>query len=674
MSTSMQHPPMEHPPTEHLPMELPFTGIPHGRPTPGSFDSGAKEKSHLDFTQRIERKLAEHNASSNVFRRWLFETTSWLVSAFCMVAIALIYANIKGQPMSKGALLLNLNNVLGKVASAALILPTSEALGQLKWNWFHNSKAMWDFEIFDKASRGPMGALMLLYRTKGRSLAALGALLIVLMLAIDTFFQQVVDMSDRWTLQMTAAVAPKAHTYVPGYPTEFLDGYVNAGTDKDTYLAIQNFSYGNGTQPVIFGNGTRPDIPVSCSTSNCTWPLYETLGVCSQCTDISTELSFGCLMHTVDWTAKTRGTFDLQQPYPRATACGYFLNATSDFPILMSGYLWDQNNFTVGEALTMRALPLTEVTKKPLYGDGSLHFKNIRHKIQDVFIVSAHDGTAEAVYRNETPVAQECHISWCVKKMQSSYTWGGYVEHVISTTLNTTGGPFPWLAIDSQDEEGNFTDMFYLENVTITVATPEDGREVSEFGLFNDTASTVIQGFNDIFPSFTTMVNESAPSILRFKTWRSGAPWSQTPYFNPWLAPNNVTQHMERLATALTNVVRSASSRQNVDGLAFSKETFITVRWAWLTFPLLLLVLSLVFLIATIIKTSKDNEIGLFKNSAMPTLIYSLPKETQGQFPSSSTWNSTKETKKIRIRLQPKTGWRVSGQMYLQPTVPSSNT
>ncbi|CAA9956483.1 DUF3176 domain containing protein [Pyrenophora teres f. maculata] len=561
MSTSMQHPPMEHPPIEHPPMELPFTAIPHGRPTPGSFDSGAKEKSHLDFTQRIERKLAEHNASSNVFRRWLFETTSWLVSAFCMVAIALIYANIKGQPMSKGALLLSLNNVLGKVASAALILPTSEALGQLKWNWFHNSKAMWDFEIFDKASRGPMGALMLLYRTKGRSLAALGALLIVLMLAIDTFFQQVVDMSDRWTLQMTAAVAPKAHTYVPGYPTEFLDGYVNAGTDKDTYLAIQNFSYGNGTQPVIFGNGTRPDIPV-----------------------------------------------------------------------------------------------------------------NIRHKIQDVFIVSAHDGTAEAVYRNETPVAQECHISWCVKKMQSSYTWGGYVEHVISTTLNTTGGPFPWLAIDSQDEEGNFTDMFYLENVTITVATTEDGREVSEFGLFNDTASTVIQGFNDIFPSFTTMVNESAPSILRFKTWRSGAPWSQTPYFNPWLAPNNVTQHMERLATALTNVVRSASSRQNVDGLAFSKETFITVRWAWLTFPLLLLVLSLVFLIATIIKTSKDNEIGLFKNSAMPTLIYSLPKETQGQFPSSSTWNSTKETKKIRIRLQPKTGWRVSGQMYLQPTVPSSNT
>lgn len=60
---------------------------------------------------------------------------------------------------------------------------------------------MWDFEIFDKATRGPWGAVMLLYRTKGRFLAALGALLIVLLLAIDSFLQQVVELPDRSALQ-----------------------------------------------------------------------------------------------------------------------------------------------------------------------------------------------------------------------------------------------------------------------------------------------------------------------------------------------------------------------------------------------------------------------------------------------------------------------------------------
>jgi hypothetical protein len=141
------------------------SGPDHGRYTPDSVESMVEEKPSLDFTQRIERKLAEYNASDNVFKRWLLEITCWTISASCMVAIVFIYVRIKDRSMSENALLIDLTNVLGKVSSAALIVPTSEALGQLKWNWFHNSKAMWDFEIFDKASRGPWGALMLLFRT-----------------------------------------------------------------------------------------------------------------------------------------------------------------------------------------------------------------------------------------------------------------------------------------------------------------------------------------------------------------------------------------------------------------------------------------------------------------------------------------------------------------------------
>lgn len=115
--------------------------------------STLNKKPTLDFTQRIERKLAEYNASQNVFKRWLFEILSCLVSACCMGAIIVIYIWLNDMPMSHVGQYLTYTNVLGKVASAALIVPTSEALGQLKWNWFQKSNAMWDFEIFDKASR-----------------------------------------------------------------------------------------------------------------------------------------------------------------------------------------------------------------------------------------------------------------------------------------------------------------------------------------------------------------------------------------------------------------------------------------------------------------------------------------------------------------------------------------
>jgi hypothetical protein len=103
--------------------------------------------------QRIERKLAEYNASENLFKRWLFEILCWLASAISMGAIIGIYIFLANKPMSEVGCLLSVTNAFGKVASAALIVPTSEALGQLKWNWFSKSRAMWDFEIFDKASR-----------------------------------------------------------------------------------------------------------------------------------------------------------------------------------------------------------------------------------------------------------------------------------------------------------------------------------------------------------------------------------------------------------------------------------------------------------------------------------------------------------------------------------------
>jgi hypothetical protein len=223
-----------------------------------------KESGSLESTQWIERKLAEYNASQNISKRWLFEVLSWYVSALSMAAIVGIYIHLKDQPISSSrlAVLFTLANVLRKGASAALFVPTTEALGQLKWNWFHISKAMWDFEIFDKATRGPWGAIMLLFWTRGRSLAALGALLIVLLLAIDTSFQQVVNSSERWSLENAISKLPVVVRYDRRTTRQYRVWIPIAASDPDLYYVVEKFSYGNLTQPVPFGNGTRPDIPL----------------------------------------------------------------------------------------------------------------------------------------------------------------------------------------------------------------------------------------------------------------------------------------------------------------------------------------------------------------------------------------------------------------------------
>jgi hypothetical protein len=255
----------------------PGLGIIGGPPKPPSIEvsapAGEALESSPNLAERIEKRLYQYSISGNIVKRWLLEIISWIFSAVCMTAVIAVLIYLKDDPLSKWSLAektgLTLNayiSILSKMAGAALILPVSEALGQLKWSWFQqNSKQMWDFEIFDNASRGPWGSVLLLLRTKGKALAALGAMIMLCMMALDPFFQQVVDFPDRWALQSTPSRIPRATRYDPGLGKVFMEGAELISDDKDMFLVVEKFGYGNGTQPVPFGNGTRPDIPLVSS-------------------------------------------------------------------------------------------------------------------------------------------------------------------------------------------------------------------------------------------------------------------------------------------------------------------------------------------------------------------------------------------------------------------------
>ncbi|KAH7396714.1 hypothetical protein DE146DRAFT_789374 [Phaeosphaeria sp. MPI-PUGE-AT-0046c] len=652
--------------------------IQHHYSTTETFASTTVDKP-MDLTQRLERKLAEYNASQNIFKRWLFEILSWLIAAVCMGSIVGIYIWAKDTPMSQAGNFLTYTNVLGKVASAALIVPTSEALGQLKWNWFQSSKAMWDFEIFDKPSRGPLGAALLLYRTKGRSLAALGALLIMLLLAIDTFFQQVVDFPERRVLEAAGSSLPRVVQYDPGPILEYFQGYEMAMYDSVMYPAVEQFLYKNGTRPVAFGNGTRPDIPLLCPTSTCTWPAYETLGVCSACEDASDLLEFKCLYTKIDWTSSYLGRVN-PRATPNGTVCGYFYTNSERGPYLMSGYVVNGTNQShpQGEVLLARTFPFTEMTTNLPISGGSVKFKHVRNPILDALIVSS--VSTNDVYSHKPPVAQECVLSWCVKTLESAYESGHYTETIKSTYENNTRGTFPWESYELPVVDGvESWWTIFNQNITIDrrTAAPNASNAVIFDNIYkvdNLTASMVMLIFEQVFPSYYTESGTPGNLTLRLKDYWKGAKFRKMDFF-AWQAPNNVTHHMERLAISMTNLMRSVpGTTVMLEGAAYNQVTFVSIRWAWLSFPFLLLILSLVFLAATIVKTSKDGAAGVWKTSAMPTLIYGLPKETQKQLTSPTTWRSGNGgPRKTRIKLLPNLGWRVSGQSLLNrsPRLPS---
>jgi hypothetical protein len=635
------------------------------------------EKGEVDpnIAQRIEEKLWRYSSSGNVIERWLLEIVSWIISAVCMGGIVATLIVLQDKPSSKwpfdnvGLTLNAFVSILSRIAGAALLLPVAEALGQLKWIWFirGDSKKMWDFEMFDNASRGPWGAFLLLIHTKGKTIGALGALVTIFALALDPFFQQVVSFPEQWTLQSTNSSISRAVRYEPGFNVDYQNGIEIINNDPAMLSVVDPFFTANGTLPVSFGNGSRIDFPLSCPSSNCTWPTYETLGMCSKCVEVPKLLDFACIYTRVDWASTLNTTVS---SYPNATVCGYFLNSTSTEPVLMSGYTLGADGKTTGEALMMRSLPLvSNPLRQPLWEDASINFKEIRNAVMNVLISST--ASASDVYADQVPVLHECVLAWCVKTIQSSYFVGTYKEEVTATFLNDSQGTYPWKSFYMPEDDVYWTD--YLENVTINA--PPTERNFSEWGwgLNNDTMFRTVNIFDRMFPAFTSVSNTSAEQIFRWRTGSATQVRTKILDFNPWLLPNNITHHMERLVEAVTNVIRSSADADMVYGKAWDEEVYVKVRWAWLSLPLGLLVFSFVFLLATVIKSATEkDQVSIRKNSAIATLLYGFPDHYQKRLAKSNSKGTPRtKAKQLKVRLSATRGWRASGLIFT-PSTPNA--
>ena len=122
----------------------------------------------------------------------------------------------------------------------------------------------------------------------------------LLLLATDTFFAQVTDLPERWALQGFGEI-PRVIRYEGDNGDIYEDGMPNSLEDINLRQATLKYFYYNGNQAIAFGNGTRPEIPLSCPSSRCEWDAYDSLGVCSACADISELLTYACRTTRLDW-------------------------------------------------------------------------------------------------------------------------------------------------------------------------------------------------------------------------------------------------------------------------------------------------------------------------------------------------------------------------------------
>lgn len=99
--------------------------------------------------------------------KWVLETLSCVLSVGFLVAIVVVLANYDGKALPNWPYGITLNalvSVLSTFMKATMAFSITEGLSQLKWSWFVQRNKLSDITLLDSASRGPLGAAMVLFR------------------------------------------------------------------------------------------------------------------------------------------------------------------------------------------------------------------------------------------------------------------------------------------------------------------------------------------------------------------------------------------------------------------------------------------------------------------------------------------------------------------------------
>ncbi|KAG9957337.1 patatin-domain-containing protein, partial [Aureobasidium melanogenum] len=234
-------------------------------------------------TEDPERRTRDH-AWYQVFKDWWVELLclAFATASLCLVTIGLGLLNNK--PLTSWHLSISLNAVVSALivaTKAALIYATACCLGQLKWHHFQHSlhaRSLYDLKTFDEASKGPLGAVKLIFRLRRVSFVAwFGGAIVVAAVFMEVFGQQVLGFVNKNVVVEGGMAGFPVTQHLSSQNSWYLD-YTMMSELQELLLAA------------IFKGDATPGF--ECSTAECTWPASATLGICSQCVDV-TETSTG---------------------------------------------------------------------------------------------------------------------------------------------------------------------------------------------------------------------------------------------------------------------------------------------------------------------------------------------------------------------------------------------
>jgi len=385
-----------------------------------------------------------------------------------------------------------------------------------------------------------------------RHWASIGGVLVILSLAIDPFTQQVIQTKECPFVhkELTASIA-RTSLYTAG--GQSLGAYDNT-LDLPMQAALYQGLYGS----------TVPTTPFACSTGNCTFSTlpgdytFSTLGMCSHCVDISTELR--------NYTSNS--TFGYEIPGAE--------KSENYGPRIVSPY----GAVNIVNGLYSKNWP-QELVNSTMVG-----FTMISKVAAD----------------REGPISLQCGLYPCVRKYKASIASGRITEELKSTSPMT------------QNYSSSKRTYFHQEmKPCLQILDESCEYEYSGWSVlsFRSHWGGIING------------NLSMGSA-GFQALRGKPEWALRLADNYTASLNNTSTAMAHLSDALTAHIRISGSdigSAPAIGQVVEIKSCINVQWAWLSMPITMVFLTIVFMVIVIFQSNSWRSTVDWKGSVWALLF-----------------------------------------------------
>lgn len=590
---------------------------------------------------------------------WAMEIIAATCSLCCFVAIIAVLKAYDGQRSPSLPFSITLNaiiSILSTTAKSSIMFGITAAIGQAKWDRFSSGgryRPLLDLEYIDQASRGPLGSFRILFTTAGRSISSVGAIVTLLMLAVDPFVQQIL----LYQQEPTSVSSELAWT--------------------EQVLAPTIFS--NHSDPVYFGmfNSALWNDEISyerrahCPTLNCTYPPFQSMGLCVTTRQVPLDqVSFGGKACEMTYSNTTSGRVVFGD-VSNAMITSFNSTKLSD---RCSVSFWGANTPSLPIRITSAAsngtaqgwnFPLDFTGPMGFDLDGHHDILGVRNPLIALGRISWSSpalvgGRSLSLQFNR---AEQAVIAFCAGDYETIVSQGN-----TSTSRASMSSPSGFSYYDSTTVLGPNATCWTSGSDKPTFPRAEvkqsvNGRYISKVSPLSFCTDNWGWG-TDISSRLTS--NSHFGMDFESSGLQSGVSTTGRWFFTGSSGVTNQDALRQIQVRGLTSVSRSMTASLNalfrkyssdrIVGFYTEYDTVVRVQWPWLTLPVAVEVLGFIFLLWVALRSSRPGR--PWKGSILATLFHGLNPSGKVTDDLDAITSMEQEAMKTMVKLEASDGGR----------------